>query len=195
LNEEEKQARQAEALEWDISRSRRPQTPDAEGLGVPGAETSETMTVVARMAVRAVAPVLAVAGIYLFAQGFSPGGGFPAGAVAVGVMLLVYAALGFRRIAPLVAGPVMEIVELVGAVAIIGIEALGLILAGSFTANWLPLAPQETLRSGGVMQAFSSFEFVEVGAGLAIAIFAVMTMLHDWAPEPGTGPEQAERTS
>lgn len=181
LTSTEQVAREAESEEWDTTRSRRRPTPDREELGSPGRETAETMSVIARIAVRAVAPALAVAGIYLFAQGYSPGGGFPAGAVAVGVLLFVYAVLGYRRVAGVVSGRLLETIELVGALGIIGVEALGLILVGSFTGNWLPLAPQQTLRSGGVMQAFSILEFVEVGAGLAIAIFALMAMQHDWA--------------
>jgi multicomponent Na+:H+ antiporter subunit B len=77
----------------------------------------------------------------------------------------------------------MESVELVVAMIIIAIMTLGLVLEGSFTANWLPLAPEQTLRSGGLMQAFSVSEFFEVAAGLAIVIFATMTMRHDWTPD------------
>ncbi|HVU60187.1 MAG TPA: MnhB domain-containing protein [Mycobacteriales bacterium] len=179
----ERLAREAEAAEWDSERSRRRPTPDRERLGEAAPETAETMTVVVRMAVRALAPALATAGVYLFAEGYSPGGGFPAGVVVVGVLLFVYAGLGYRRIAPVVGGGLMEVIELVGALALIAIETLGLVLVGSFSGNWLPLAPRETLASGGVMQAFSVSEFFEVGTGLAIAIFAVMTMRHDWAPD------------
>lgn len=183
LNEEERRAFEAEAYEWDVRRTRRRQTPDREELGTPAPETAETMSVIARTAMRAVAPVLAVAGIYLFAEGYSPGGGFPAGVVAAGVMLLFYAGLGYRRIARGVSQEVMETIELVVASVVIAIMTLGLILKGSFTANWLPLAPEQTLRSGGIMQAFSVSEFFEVAAGLAIVLFAMMTMQHDWTPD------------
>jgi multicomponent Na+:H+ antiporter subunit B len=183
LDEAEQRARVAESSEWDLRRTRRRHTPDREELGAPAPETAETMSVIARTAVRAVAPVLAVAGIYLFAEGYSPGGGFPAGVVAVGIMLLLYAGLGYRRIARGVGETVMESLELVVAMIIIAIMTLGLVLKGSFTANWLPLAPEQTLRSGGLMQAFSVSEFFEVAAGLAIVIFATMTMRHDWTPD------------
>ena len=58
------------------------------------------MTVVARTAIRMALPVLAVAGLYLAAWGYSPGGGFPGGAVLLGVLLLVYAGFGRRRVGP-----------------------------------------------------------------------------------------------
>jgi multicomponent Na+:H+ antiporter subunit B len=193
LTEEEERAREAEAAEWDVSTSRRRPTPDREGLGAPAPETAETMSVVARISLRAVAPILGVAGIYLFAEGYSPGGGFPGGVVAVGVMLLIYAGLGYRRIARAVSESLMELIEVIVALIIIAMMLLGLVLEGSFTANWLPLAPEETLRSGGIMQAFSVSEFFEVAAGLAIAIFGLMTVLHDWTPERDAVRSQAAR--
>lgn len=194
LDEEEARARETETAEWDASTSRRRPTPDREELGAPAPETAETMSVVARIAVRAVAPVLAVAGIYLFAEGYSPGGGFPAGVVAVGVMLLLYAGLGYRRVSRGVSESLMETIEVVVALILITIMMLGLVLKGSFTANWLPLAPEETLRSGGIMQAFSVSEFFEVAAGLAIVLFAIMTMQHDWTPEREAGRSSAARS-
>ena len=190
LDEGEQRAREAEAFEWDLRRSRRRPTPDREELGTPAPETAETMSVIARTVVRAVAPVLAVAGIYLFAEGYSPGGGFPAGVVAAGVLLLLYAGLGYRRIARGVDETLMESIELIVAAVIIALMTLGFVLKGSFTANWLPLAPQQTLRSGGLIQAFSVSEFFEVAAGLTIAIFAMMTMQHDWTPD-----REANRTT
>jgi hypothetical protein len=60
-----------------------------------------------------------------------------------------------------------------------------LVLAGSFGANWLPLAPEQTIRSGGTVQAFSVAEFFEVGTGLTIVVFAIMAMSHDWSPDAG----------
>jgi multicomponent Na+:H+ antiporter subunit B len=58
-----------------------------------------------------------------------------------------------------------------------------LFLKGSFGANWLPLAAPETILSGGIAQAFSAGELVEVGTGLIIVIFAVLGMSHDWTPD------------
>jgi multicomponent Na+:H+ antiporter subunit B len=193
LDAEEEEARKAEAAEWDVETSRRRPTPDREELGAPVPDTAETMSVVARTAVRAVAPILTVAGIYLFAEGYSPGGGFPAGVVMVGVLLLVYAGFGYRRIAKGVSESLMEVIELVVALILIAIMVLGLVFKGSFTANWLHLAPKETLRSGGIMQAFSVTEFFEVAAGLAIAIFGLMRMQHDWTAERDSGRSSGAR--
>jgi multicomponent Na+:H+ antiporter subunit B len=161
--------------------------PDDEPVGTPAPERAQAMTLPVRLAVRIVLPVLSVAGFYLVLLGYAPGGGFPAGVVAVGVILLVYAAFGHRRIDRVVRPGPLEVLELLGALAIIMTLGLGLPLAGSFGANWLPLAPEQTIRSGGTVQAFSVAEFFEVGTGLTIVVFAVMAMLHDWTPDTDSG--------
>jgi multicomponent Na+:H+ antiporter subunit B len=145
------------------------------------------MTVVVRTAIRVALPVLAVAGLYLVAWGYSPGGGFPGGAVILGVLLLVYAGFGRRRIAAVVRPGLLETIELAGAGAIILTELLGLLLRGSFSANWLALAAPATILSGGIAQLFSGSELIEVGTGLAIAVFALIGMGHDWSPDERPG--------
>jgi multicomponent Na+:H+ antiporter subunit B len=167
----------------DRSGGRRPDTPDAEPLGTPAPERAHAMSLVVRNAVRTAAPVLAVTGFYLVLWGYSPGGGFPAGAVMLGVALLVYAGFGRRRIAAVIRPGLLESIEMGGAALIVGAETLGLLYQGSFSANWLPLAPVQTIRSGGVAQLFSVGELIEVGTGLMIAVFAVMGMTHDWTPD------------
>ncbi|HWE54666.1 MAG TPA: MnhB domain-containing protein [Acidimicrobiales bacterium] len=180
-------AREAEAAETDDDQrtdviTRRP-TPDWQPLGQFGPERSRAMTVIVRVAARLATPILAVGGVYLAAWGYSPGGGFPAGAVIAGVALLVYAAFGYDKVARIVRPGVIEPIELAGALAIITCEALGLVLKGSFSANWIPLAPLETIRAGGILQVFSGSELVEVGTGLVLVIFAILGMGHDWTPD------------
>lgn len=159
-----------------------PDTPDDVPVGVRETERAEAMTVVVRVAARVVAPILAVAGCFLMAWGYSPGGGFPAGVVLTGVVLLLYAAFGHRRIAHLVRDSLLETIELLGAAFIVLIEALGLFLRGSFSANWVHLAQAQTIRSGGIIQLFSGGELFEVATGLTLAIFAILAMRHDWTP-------------
>jgi multicomponent Na+:H+ antiporter subunit B len=156
-------------------------TPDAEQLGTPAPERAETMTVVVRTAIRVILPILAVAGLYLVVWGYSPGGGFPGGAVMLGVLLLVYAAFGRRKISRVIRPDLLENLELAGAALIIMTEFLGLVFQGSFSANWLPLAQMMTPLSGGVAQLFSASELIEVATGLAIVVFALLGISHDWA--------------
>ncbi|HEY2442819.1 MAG TPA: MnhB domain-containing protein [Streptosporangiaceae bacterium] len=162
-----------------------PATPDATPLGRSAPETAAAMTVVVRTAIRVALPILAAGGCYLVAEGYSPGGGFPGGAVLLGVLLLAYAGFGRRRVAAVVRPGLLEGIELAGAAAIIITELLGLVLKGSFSANWLPLAAPRTIVSGGIAQLFSGGELIEVGTGLAIAVFALIGMRHDWARDEG----------
>jgi multicomponent Na+:H+ antiporter subunit B len=175
----EQEARAAERDEQP-GRPAGPLTPDAVPLGTPAPETAQAMTVVTRTAIRLALPVLMVAGLYLAAWGYSPGGGFPGGAVLAGGLLLAYAAFGHRAVARVARPAVLETAELCGAAAIIATEILGLVLRGSVSANWLPLAQPDTPLSGGIAQLFSGSELVEVGTGLAIAIFSLIGMGHDW---------------
>jgi multicomponent Na+:H+ antiporter subunit B len=192
----EQEARSAERREQDDQAPRgggRAETPDATPLGTPAPETAEAMTVVVRNAIRVVLPILAVAGLYLVTWGYSPGGGFPAGAVILGVLLLVYASYGRRKISKVIRPGLIEPLELAGAGLIIMTEFLGLVFNGSFSANWLPLAPMLTPLSGGVAQLFSAAELIEVGTGLTIAVFALLGMTHDWARDDNGRPGGGER--
>ncbi|MDP9075591.1 MAG: sodium:proton antiporter [Actinomycetota bacterium] len=178
------QARRAEQAEEGHGEG--PETPDAEPLGMAGPERAATMTVVVRGGVRVAAPLLATAGLYLVAWGYSPGGGFPGGAVMLGVVLLAYVSLGYRRVEPVIRPDVVEPLELAGALAILVIELAGLVLKGSFSANFLPLGPVGTIRSGGILQAFSGSELIEVSTGLTLAVFGLLGMGHDWGDDPGS---------
>jgi multicomponent Na+:H+ antiporter subunit B len=173
-------ARSAESGEEGTDANVRPETPDAEPVGLLRQERAHAMTVVTRNAAKTAAPILAVAGFYLCAWGYTPGGGFPAGAVLLGVVLFLYAGFGYPRLSKAVGPGVVELVELAGAVLIIVTEVLGLVFKGSISQNWLPLAPLQTIRSGGVAQLFSAGELIEVGTGLILAIFTILAIRHDW---------------
>jgi multicomponent Na+:H+ antiporter subunit B len=162
---------QVEGSDRDLDRERRD-----ERLGRRGPVSSAAMTVVVRAGTRTVLPVLAVAGVYLAAWGYSPGGGFPAGAVLAGVVLLAYAANGYRAVRRFVRPALLEVVELAGAAAIVAIEVLGLALKGSISANWLPLGTAKTIQGGGILQAFSGSELLEVGTGLLLVVFSLLAM-------------------
>lgn len=180
----EEEARRAEKGE---QQGRRRKLPDFVPLGTASPETADAMTVVVRGAVRLAAPVLFVVGLYVVAWGYSPGGGFPAGAALVGVVLFAYAAYGYKKVEPVIRPDVIEPIEMSGALAIVAVEALGLILKGSFSASWAPLAQVATPLSGGVLQLFSVSELVEVATGLTLVIFGLLSMTHDWSPDEDGG--------
>lgn len=189
-NEQEREARAAEEHEGDDEPA--PDSADDDELGAPAPERAEGMTVVIRVAARIVAPVLAVTAVYLCALGYTPGGGFPAGAALTGVVILLYAALGHRAVRSVVRPTVLEPIELGGALVIVAVGVVGIALKGAAFANWLPLAEQQTIRAGGTLQLFSGAELIEVATGLTIAVFALLGMGHDWTPDESDDDEDAD---
>ena len=190
---EESEAREAEEQEEDEEPPPAPDNADDDPLGERAPERAVAMTVVVRVGARVAAPILAVASVYLAAWGYTPGGGFPAGAALTGVAILLYAALGHRAVRFFVRPSILEPIELLGAAAIIIVGVVGIALRGSFLANWVPLVPQQMIRSGGTLQLFSAAELVEVATGLTIAIFALLGMEHDWAPDEDDADADDER--
>ncbi|MGW5241750.1 MnhB domain-containing protein [Monashia sp. NPDC004114] len=176
----EQQARSAEREEESEDSRPAAENADTEPLGTPAPERAVAMTVVVRVAVRVAAVLLAVASVYMAAWGYTPGGGFPAGAAVMGVVLLLYTGLGHRAVRRVVRPSVIEPVELAGAVAIVVIGVLGLVRQGSLFANFLPLAEPMTIRAGGTNQLYSGAELVEVATGLTIAVFGLLGMGRDW---------------
>ena len=79
-----------------------------------------------------------------------------------------------------------------GALLIIILELLGLVFKGSFSANFLPLGQPQTIPSGGILQAFSGSELIEVATGLTLATFALLGMAHDWSPDEGDDEDDNE---
>jgi multicomponent Na+:H+ antiporter subunit B len=157
--------------------------PDSVPLGEYAPEQAEAMSVVVRVAARSAAVILAVAAVYLAAWGYTPGGGFPAGAAVSGVAILLYTALGRHAVQWVIRPSVLEPIEIAGAIAIIVIGLLGLAFHQSLFANWATLAEQQTIRAGGNQQLYSAAELVEVATGLTIAIFTLLGMQHDWTPD------------
>lgn len=178
---QETEARAAEDQERDDAPA--PESADVDALGVAAPERAVGMTVVVRVGARVAAVILAVAGVYLAASGYTPGGGFPAGVVLAGCIVLLYTALGHRAVRAAVRPSALEIAELLGAAGIVVVGLVGMWLTGSLLDNWLPLAPQQTMRAGGTLQVISAAELVEVATGITIAVFALLGMGHDWTPD------------
>ena len=193
-NPAEQVARYAEEREEGRG-GRRPYSPDRQPLGDRTPDSAEAMTVIVRVAARTAAVILAVASVYLAAWGYSPGGGFPAGAALAGVVILLYTALGRRPVRRAISPTLLEPIEMAGAAGIIAIGVLGLVRKGSLFANWVPLAELQTIRAGGTEQPYSGAELVEVATGLIIAIFALLNMTHGWAPDEPDGQQRLHGTA
>ena len=180
----------------DVEQGQAEEPEGKRGIGARGPVSEAAMTVVVRTGARTVLPLLAVAGGFLLQSPWVPGGGFPAGAVIAGVVLLAYATFGYRAVRRVVRPDLLEVVEMAGAAAIIALGVLGLMLEGSFMANWLPLGVPETIHAGGILQVFSASELLEVGAGLLIVVFSLLAMEREWTEQDqenrGAGSQRQE---
>jgi multicomponent Na+:H+ antiporter subunit B len=186
---DESGARAAEKQEDELAPA--PDNADEDPLGAPAPERAAGMTVIVRVVTRIAAPILAVASVYLAAWGYTPGGGFPAGAALTGVAILIYAAFGHRAVGRIVRPSVLEPIEIFGAAVLIALGLVGIAREGSFLDNWLPLAEQQTIRAGGTLQIFSAAELLEVATGLIIAIFMLLGMQHEWSPDENDDEDDA----
>jgi multicomponent Na+:H+ antiporter subunit B len=189
---EEQEARQAERQEEEDDSEVEPDT-DVLPIGTRAPERADGMSVIVRVAVRAAALILAVAAIYVPSWGYTPGGGFPAGAALTGVVLLLYTALGRHAVKAVIRPSVLEPLEVLGALLIIAVGLVGLAVKGGFLANWLPLAEQQTIRAGGTLQVFSAAELIEVVTGLTIALFGLLSMRHEWSPDEEENDDEDEQ--
>jgi len=191
---EQEEAREAEANEEDDKSDLAPNSDDIP-LGTRAPERAAGMSVVVRVGARIAAVPLGVAAFYLCLWGYTPGGGFPAGAAVMGVVLVMYTAFGRGAVSRAVRPAVVEPIELLGAMAIIAIGLFGLLFKDSMFANFLTLAVPGTIRAGGTNQLFSGSELIEVATGLTIAVFSLLGMKHDWAPDEDGDDDGAGRGS
>jgi multicomponent Na+:H+ antiporter subunit B len=157
--------------------------PDSLPVGTREPDASEAMSIIVRAAAHPAAVILAVAGGYLAAWGYTPGGGLPAGVVVTGIAILLYAALGRHAVGRVVRPTVLEPVEMITGAAIAAVGVVGLVQHRSLFAKWLPRADPQTIFAGGNQQLYSALELVEVAVSLTIAVFALLGTGHDWAPD------------
>jgi multicomponent Na+:H+ antiporter subunit B len=180
---DQRESRQAEEQEGQEDDEDVAPNADDVPLGTRAPERAAGMSVVVRVGARIAAVPMLVAGFYLCLWGYTPGGGFPAGAVIMGVALVMYTAYGHQAVGRAVRPSVVEPIEMFGAMAIIAIGLFGLLFKDSMFANFLTLAVPGTIRAGGTNQLFSGSELIEVATGLTIAVFSLLGMKHDWAPD------------
>jgi len=131
---------------------------DAVGRRVP-----ETSLAIRAVGLGLVAPTVLI-GLYIVGHGQqTPGGGFQGGVILASALLLTYLAgdyLTLRRVGPT---GLIEAAEGAGASGFVLIAAAGLVFAGAFFENWLPVGTPGTLLSSGTIPLDN------LAVGLAVA--------------------------
>lgn len=111
--------------------------------------------------------------VILHAQ-YTPGGGFQSGVVFAGALLATYIAHEYMTFAELTPLPLVERLEALSAGAYVVVGAVGLAVAGTFLANFLPVGQLGTLLSTGTVLLLNLIVGLEVTAGFVLIFHAFL---------------------
>jgi multicomponent Na+:H+ antiporter subunit B len=138
---------------------------DAAGRTVP-----DTSLVVRAAGLGLVAPTVLI-GLYIVGHGqLTPGGGFQGGVILATALLLTYLAgdyLTMRRVGPV---GLLEGAEGAGAAGFVLIAGAGLVFAGAFFENWLPVGVPGQLLSAGTIPLDNLAVGLAVAGGFAFML-------------------------
>jgi multicomponent Na+:H+ antiporter subunit B len=116
--------------------------------------------------------------IYITAHGhLTPGGGFQGGVIAATALLLVYLGSDYptmQRLRPL---PLVETAKAAGALAFVLLGFAGLIFAGAFLENFLPLGEPGELVAAGTIPLLSVAVGLEVTGGFVLLLSEFLDQL------------------
>jgi multicomponent Na+:H+ antiporter subunit B len=159
-------------------------TEEAEGRHAPAASNA-----VRALGLGLVGPIVTF-GVYVVAHGhLTPGGGFQGGVVLATGALLVYLSgeyVTLRRVRP---EGLIDAAESAGAGGYVAIGVLGLVAAGSFLENFLPLGTPGALLSAGIILPINLAVGLEVAAGFVLLLSEFLEQTLVLSPRRGgTGP-------
>jgi multicomponent Na+:H+ antiporter subunit B len=147
-----------------------------------------TTSAAVRMAtVGLVGPTVLLA-IYITAHGhLTPGGGFQGGVIAATALLLVYLGSDYaamKRVGPM---SLIETAKSAGAAGFVLIGFAGLLAAGAFLENFLPLGDPGELVSSGTIPLLSLAVGLEVSGGFALLLSQFLDQLLVIRRKQGSG--------
>jgi multicomponent Na+:H+ antiporter subunit B len=123
-------------------------------------------------------PFTVLLAIYITAHGhLTPGGGFQGGVIAASALLLIYIGgeyVALRRVRPL---SLVEVSEASGAAAFVLIGVGGIIFAGAFLENFLPVRTPGSLVSAGTIPLLSFAVGFEVAGGFVLLLSEFLDQL------------------
>jgi len=118
----------------------------------------------------AVIPAILAIGIYIVVHGqLTPGGGFQGGVILAAGPLVVFLAARYLRMRLVAPETLVEIGEAAGALGYALVGLSGLVLAGVFFKNFLPLGISGHLLSGGQLDVASTAVGLEVSGAFLVA--------------------------
>jgi multicomponent Na+:H+ antiporter subunit B len=112
---------------------------------------------------------LVVLGVYIVSHGgLTPGGGFQGGIILAAPPLLAFLAGGYLAMKVVAPHALVELTEGAGAASLALIGFGGLIFAGTFFENFLPLGTARLLLSGGMIPLAATGVGLEVAGALLL---------------------------
>jgi multicomponent Na+:H+ antiporter subunit B len=116
--------------------------------------------------------------IYITMHGhLTPGGGFQGGVIAATALLLVYLGSDYATMQRLRPMALVETAKAAGAASFVLIGFAGLIVAGSFLENFLPLGEPGELVSAGTIPLLSLAVGIEVAGGFVLLLSEFLDQL------------------
>jgi multicomponent Na+:H+ antiporter subunit B len=115
-------------------------------------------------------PAILAIGIYIVVHGqITPGGGFQGGVILAAGPLVVFLAGRYLRMRLVAPETLVEIGDAAGALGYALVGLSGLVLAGVFFKNFLPLGISGHLLSGGQLDVASTAVGLEVSGAFLVA--------------------------
>lgn len=128
-----------------------------------------------RLAGYVLLPLTLLVGAYLVAHGhLSPGGGFQGGVVLATAIHVLYLAGDYPALRRWRSVPAVEVAESIGAGAFVCFGLAGLIVAGSFLTNVLPLGTLRSLVSSGTVLPLNVSVGLEIASGTIVVLAAFL---------------------
>ena len=139
------------------------------------------MTVIVRIIIRSLLPIVLVFGAYIISYGhLTPGGGFQGGMILVGAVMSIYLAYGYNAIRR-IDDEDLDLLEHLGALLYVVVGVVGLLVGAAFLANILPVGRLATLLSGGTVFILNLTVGFKVAAGSLIVLLILLEALRKGA--------------
>jgi multicomponent Na+:H+ antiporter subunit B len=115
-------------------------------------------------------PIIVVLGVYIVVHGqITPGGGFQGGVILAAAPLGAFIAGRFMRMKAIAPHILVEYGDALGAAGYALLGLSGLVFAGVFFKNWIPLGIPGHILSGGQLDIASVFVGLEVSGAFLVA--------------------------
>jgi multicomponent Na+:H+ antiporter subunit B len=139
------------------------------------------MTVMVRIIIRSLLPIVLVFGAYILTYGhLTPGGGFQGGMILVGAVMSFYLAYGYdvvRRFED----EELDLAEHIGALLYLLVGLVGLAAGAAFLSNVIKGGEPGSLLSGGIILVLNLVVGFKVAAGTLIVLLILLEALRKGA--------------